>query len=191
MPAFRGDLDWIHDLEGHKGKAYWPKGKSGVTLDPGVDLGYVDQTLFRKLYEPILVGAQLKAAEKVFGITGEDARDALKADPVLQGIRIGREQADEIMPFAAKPYWADIANRFPALKRDEAFPAVQTVLLSLAYNRGPNNAGLEILSAPLEAGEWQEVSDLVGAMQQDHPQAGIRSRRQWEANLIRSELGLI
>ena len=45
LPRFRGDLGMVHTLEGHAGRAYWPKGKSGVTLDPGVDLGHAHAAL--------------------------------------------------------------------------------------------------------------------------------------------------
>lgn len=40
LPAFRGDLEWVQDQEGFSGTPYWPGGVSGVTLDPGVDLGH-------------------------------------------------------------------------------------------------------------------------------------------------------
>ena len=39
LPTFEGDLLWVHQLEGHAGRPYWPEGESGVTLDPGIDLG--------------------------------------------------------------------------------------------------------------------------------------------------------
>jgi GH24 family phage-related lysozyme (muramidase) len=70
----------------------------------------------------------------------------------------------------------------------DTLPAVQTVMLSLAYNRGARNKALEELRQPLEAKNWSEVADLVGAMQQDHQLAGIRKRRRMEADLIREEL---
>jgi len=65
---------------------------------------------------------------------------------------------------------------------------VQTVLLSLAYNRGSQNGALQILGDPLAAGDWREVARLVGGMQQNHDLVGIRKRRRWEAALIEAEL---
>ncbi len=188
MPDFHGDLDWVHMQEGHVGKPYWPAGKSGVTLDPGVDLGYADPELVKNLFGSMLSHAQWQAVEKVFGINGAEAKAALKADLVLQGIRISRKQADEVMPFAAKRYWRDIVARFPSLADEETLPAVQTVMLSLSYNRGPGNRGLEVLAAPLAARDWAVVRDEVGTMQQDHSLEGIRRRRRWEAALIDSEI---
>ncbi len=188
LKSFVGDLDWVHDQEGHIGRAYWPGGQSGVTLDPGVDLGYADPDLVEKLYQPLLSDEQWQAVTQVFGTRAGEAREALGDDPVLRTIKMGRVQAEEILPHAAKPYWDRIAKRFATLKQEDTLPAVQTVLLSLAYNRGPGNGALDVLKQPLEEQDWAEVASIVGNMQQDHPLKGIRKRRQWESRLIRAEL---
>ena len=67
-------------------------------------------------------------------------------------------------------------------------PSVQTVLLSLAYNRGPENAALGVLANPIAAESWSEMANLIGQMQQNHETLGIRHRRRTEASLIRTEL---
>ncbi len=189
LQGFRGDLEWIHLLEGHRGRPYWPGGESGVTLDPGVDLGYVDTSVLDDLYrDPILSGKQMKAVKQVIGLRGEKARKALQNSAVLDGVRISRAQADEIMPFAAKPYWQSITKRFPTTTSEDTLPAVQTVMLSLAYNRGANNPELEPLQEPLSRKDWAKVAGIIGSMQQSHDLEGIRKRRQWEAYLIKSEL---
>jgi len=189
LNGFHGDLDWLHLLEGHRGRPYWPGGESGITLDPGVDLGYADPSLIENLFKDrVLSGKQMKAVKGVQGIRGEKAKRALAEDPVLQGIRISRKQANEIMPFAAKPYWRDIVARFPNLSSEKALPAAQTVLLSLAYNRGPDNPELEVLEEPIQQKDWAKLAGAVGGMQQDHPSEGVRKRRLWEAQLIKSEL---
>ncbi|MDH4188362.1 MAG: pesticin C-terminus-like muramidase, partial [Nitrospira sp.] len=139
LPAFQGDPDWVHQQEGHKGSPYWPGGNSGVTLDPGIDLGQADRALVEQLFAPHLTAAQWEAVRTVFGIKGEPARQALERDPVVQSIRVTPEQADSIMPYAARPYWKDISDRFSSLKMPTTPAAVQTVLLSLAYNRGAQN----------------------------------------------------
>ncbi len=188
LKGFRGDLSWVHAREGHAGKAYWARGESGVTLDPGVDLGYVSLSILQKAYKPLLPPEQYTAVKKVMGVKKEDARAALKNDPGLQKIRITRAQADTKFPFAARPYWDAIAKRFPALKAKGTPGSVQTALLSLSYNRGAGNRGLGGLATPLEKKNWAKVADLIGSMQQDHKLAGIRKRRKMEAALIRKEL---
>jgi GH24 family phage-related lysozyme (muramidase) len=188
MPAFHGDLGWVHEQEGHRGSAYWPGGQSGVTLDPGVDVGHANVAIVERFYKPLMSAEQYRALEKTFGLKGDAASAALEAGPTLKTIRISSDQADEIMPQAAKPYWDDVAKRFPALSKEKTIGSVQTVLLSLAYNRGPNNPGLDPLRADLDAGNWSGVADSIGAMQQDHRLEGIRTRRRREADLIRAEL---
>lgn len=188
LEGFHGDLAWVHAREGHAGKAYWPGGASGVTLDPGIDLGHAKKDLIIEAYKALLTAEQLAAAETVLGIKGERARDALNASSVLKTVRISRAQADTIFPFAAQPYWKAIYRRFPVLKEEDTLGSVQTALLSLSYNRGAGNRGLEVLSAPLASRGWKQVADVIGAMQQNHRLAGIRKRRGMEADLIRKEL---
>ena len=188
LDQFQGDLDWVHAKEGHRGRPYWPGGASGVTLDPGVDLGHASASLIEQLYGPLVDDAQMEALRGVFGIQREPARAALEASPVIQGIRISSEQALEVMPNAAKTYWEAIRDRFGALVRKDTPPSVQTVLLSLAYNRGARNPGLDVLRQPLEAKQWSEVARAIGAMQQDHELAGIRTRRQQEGLLVEAEV---
>jgi GH24 family phage-related lysozyme (muramidase) len=188
LDGFEGDLDWVHEREGHRGTAYWPGGASGVTLDPGVDLGQVDSALIDRLYGPLLSADQCLAAKKCLGLKGDTAKAALHADPILETIRIKGEDAGRLMPFAAASYWKKIAARFPVLSKQGTLPSVQTVFLSLAYNRGAGNSDLDQLKSSLERGDWAEVADRVGAMQQDHELEGIRVRRRDEANLIRAEL---
>ncbi len=195
LPTFDGDLYWVHLLEGHAGRPYWPGGASGVTLDPGVDLGHAEPALLDDLlrdhYGPMLTAAQRAAIDAVIGVQDEDAKAALNADPVLKTIRISREQANEVFPVASRPYWDVISERFPPLAALDTPPSVQTVLLSLAYNRGANNRHLESLGELLEAQDWVAVANKVGAMQQRHKLQGIRLRRRQEAALIRAELACL
>jgi len=188
LDRFQGDLDWVHEKEGHRGSPYWPGGASGVTLDPGVDLGHASAGLIEELFGSIVDGSQMEALRGVFGIQGEAANAALKASPVIQGIRVSSDQALELMPKAAKTYWDGIRRRFDSLVREDTPPSVQTVLLSLAYNRGAGNSGLEVLKQPLEAKQWSEVASTIGAMQQDHSLQGIRTRRQQEGLLVAAEV---
>ena len=192
MKNFRGDTSWIHRWEGHAGRAYWPQGNSGVTLDPGVDLGHIDADLFTKAYGTLLTGEQMAAARKVMGLKGEAAGNALteaKANNTpLASIRVSRDQADPIFALVAEPYWNRIAARFNSLQGDRVPGAVHTAFLSLAYNRGTGNKDLEQLRGPLDSGNWAEVGRRIQGMQQDHKLEGIRKRRRAEGQLILDNL---
>ncbi|MDH5253724.1 MAG: hypothetical protein OEW25_10410, partial [Nitrospira sp.] len=109
-------------------------------------------------------------------------------DPILRGIRISSDQADAIMPYAAQPYWHGISERFSSLKAPTAPAAVQTVFLSLAYNRGAQNRDFDSLRDPLSKSNWTSVANEIGRMQQDHELDGIRLRRRLEAALVLLEL---
>ncbi len=188
MENFRGDLKWVHKWEGHLGKPYWPKGRSGVTLDPGVDLGYAEWDLVERAYGPLIEADLLQDLSRTRGIKGDEAgqflEQARNENAPFTRIRIKRDQGDELFGIVAEPYWKGISKRFGALLRENTPGAVQTVFLSLAYNRGVNNRDFEQLHAPLDGGDFKEVGRLVGGMQQDHKLAGIRRRRQEEGKLI-------
>ena len=127
----------------------------------------------------------------VFGFKGIDARDALNRSAEIQRIRISEAQGLELMPHTAKPYWNGITRRFPALRRTDTPASVQTVLLSLAYNRGIFNRHLASLETPLRTKRWRRVADIVGNMQQGHRLAGIRLRRRQEGMVIAAELDFL
>jgi len=186
LEGFRGDAGWIHKREGHAGEAYWPKGASGITLDPGIDLGFADKKLIKEAYKYLLTEEQYKEVEKVHGVKGEKASETLKNNEVLRNIRISKDQAENIFKIALKPYWTGIVKRFPNLSNPDTPASVQTALLSLSYNRGPNNKHLKSLEEPIKNKDWGKVADIIGAMQQTHELQGIRKRRIMESNLIKN-----
>jgi hypothetical protein len=102
--------------------------------------------------------------QTVIGVRRQAAKDALDANPTLQSIRIGSDQAEGLMAFTAKPYWSGIGGRFNTLRQSDTIGSVQTALLSLAYNRGAPNPALAPLEAPLAAGRWPDVADLIDQM---------------------------
>jgi len=185
---FRGDLEWIHAREGHVGRPYWPGGISGVTLDPGFDLRFQTIERIRSLYGEWISLEQEGALARAIGRRGGAARELLERDGVLTSIRIGRSGALECLPWIAVDYWRSIARRFPGITAFSTPPSVQTVMLSLAYNRGAENRALDTLALPVEIEDWQLLASRVAAMQSDHPLPGVRSRRRLEAELIRDEL---
>jgi GH24 family phage-related lysozyme (muramidase) len=186
LEGFNGDLNWVHELEGHAGRPYWPGGESGVTLDPGFDLGYQSEKKL-KTYYPEFTRAQIDALSGVLGIKGSTAKSASKQSSV-SSIRTSKEMAITAMPVIADKYWTTIVKRYPKLIASSPPPCIHTVMLSLAYNRGAYNKGLNVLIDCINSSDWYGVSELVGNMQQDHKLNGIRKRRRMEADYIRTEL---
>jgi hypothetical protein len=189
--SFRGDYKWIHRWEGHMGKPYWPgnpsnpKGNaSGVTLDPGVDLGHVNSKLFEDNYGPHLSEKQLAACRGCYGLKGIKAYTYLQNNPTLQSIRISRDLAESLFPLVADPYWRSAVKRFDGLEDPRVPPEVHTAILSLCYNRGPSNKALGVLNEPIKQRDWFVLGETIGKMQQDHSLKGIRDRRKAEGQLI-------
>jgi hypothetical protein len=186
--TFHGDLAWVRAREGHAGKPYWPGGICGITLDPDFDLRFQTLERVRQHYGDLLTLEQEGALARAIGRRGTDARDLLRDDAVLRSIRVGREHALRVMPHIAVDSWQAIVQRFPAIELPDTPPSVQTVMLSLAYNRGAEHRELETLAFPIEAGDWHGLAARIAAMQQDHSLPGVRSRRRLEASLILDEL---
>ena len=193
LTDFRGSTHWIHaregsGLEAYGRSAYWPGGESGVTLDPGFDLGYQTEERLRSHYDQVLTEQELRACLSVIGLRGRTALNALHSDTlekeILRGIEIPMGQQQDLFPAVARSYWKNICARFPVL-RDECTPrAVQTALLSLSYNRGPGNDDLATLTEPLASESWDEVGWQISQMQQQHDLGSIRLRRRREGALI-------
>jgi GH24 family phage-related lysozyme (muramidase) len=193
LTDFRGSAAWVHaregsGLEAYGRSAYWPGGQSGVTLDPGFDLGYQTEERLHSYYDSTLTERELAACASVVGLRGDDAREALHSETdegeTLRGIEILTDQQQALFARVAASYWQRICERFGVL-RDECTPAaVQTALLSLAYNRGASNRHLKTLAGPLADEEWEHVGAAIARMQQGHRLESIALRRRREAALI-------
>jgi GH24 family phage-related lysozyme (muramidase) len=183
--GFRGNPEWVHSLEGHAGRPYWPGGQSGVTLDPGVDLGHADESLVVRCYDDLLAPTEMQACLRAKGITGKKARRRVEQSSPLQAIRISEEEAAGVFPLVAKPYWVAAKRRWPELMKAFVPGAVHTVVLSLCYNRGPGNPALKAIGEPLRACDWQALADVIADMQDDHQLVGIQQRRDKEGEYIR------
>jgi len=183
--GFRGDAAWIHALEGHAGHPYWPGGESGVTLDPGVDLGYADESLVVRCYDGYFAPESMKALLRCKGLTGTKARRRVEDSSQLKHIELSEHVAQAVFPKVAHPYWVAAKRRWPELVKPYVQPAVHTIVLSLCYNRGPGNRALRVIGEPLRAGDWAHLADVVADMQDDHQLVGIRQRRDKEAEYVR------
>jgi hypothetical protein len=193
LTDFRGSAAWVHAREGsglalYGRSAYWPGERSGVTLDPGFDLGYQTEERLRSYYDPTLTERELAACGGVLGLKGHSAQGALHSDSeegrVLRGIEIPTGRQQVLFALVAASYWEDVCARFPVLREECTPPPAQTALLSLSYNRGPGNGALGVLAGALESNDWKEVGQRIAGMQQGHPLQNIRERRRREGALI-------
>lgn len=183
LSDFKGSLDWIASREGFEGNPYIPPGRaSGITLDPGIDLGQQSTETIQEIFSGILPEADVQALQSAAGLSGSAARRYLDEDSALQGIQISEKQAKQALGRIAGKYWDQVKRRFPNI--NNAPPTVQTSVLSLAYNRGPYNRELLAIRDPIREHRWRDVSQRIRTMQQDHPVRGVARRRREEASLI-------
>lgn len=189
--AFRGDYNWIHRWEGHNGIPYHPgehlsdPGASGITFDPGADLGHINRDLFEKQYFPLLTEAQRQVVRGAYGLKGRAAVEYLKKNrKVFRTMRITKDQASDRFPLVAAPYWDGVVKRFPNVQEEQTPAAVHTAMLSLCYNRGVWNRGLDELIPLCRVRNWRDVGRVISGMQQNHKLRGIRERRRAEGALI-------
>ena len=186
LKGYKGSIKWIHDREGHAGKVYWPGGLSGVTLDPGFDLGYNTSTDLYTYYTKPLNTHELQILEESIGIKGYQAKQIVLSGK-YNGISISEDQALEIFPELLDSYWMALTHIWPEIL--DGTDGVHTAMLSLVYNRGVSNSKVIIeLNDSIRNKNWKEVGEKIMNMQQNHSLNGIRIRRRMEGKLILDSL---
>lgn len=183
LREFRGGLGFLLREEGHAGRPYWPGGHSGLTLDPGFDLGQNSAPLLQIIYGRILPPRAMEALRAAIGARGEQAEEWV-SHPRIASIRIERRSAALVLPRICAPRWIEATLACPPLLHPGAPRGAHTALLSLAFNAGPYSVGQ--LRAPAVDEGWRAVADRLRAMHPNHP--GLSARRHREADLILADL---
>lgn len=181
---YRGCFGFLLREEGHRGVPYWPGGFSGVTLDPGFDLGYQRGARLTQVYGRVMTPVSMIRLERALGVRGEAAH-VLAGSPAMAGIRISRSAAGLVLPHIASRFWQECVVACPALLSPTAPAAAHTALLSLAYNAGADD--VRPLARAAHKGAWRKVAEQLGMMHRSH--TALHARREREAALILAELG--
>lgn len=179
LEDFDGSLGLLVRLEGHRGVPYVPQDSpgSGVTLDPGFDLGQDHpHELLHALYDPIWGVSAVDELQSARGRRGRAARQWIDEwEPSLGRWSITRDQAAGILPSCAAPYWRELVRRESTHVMP---PRVQTALLSFVYQLWVDDITPD-MSRAIAMVDWASLADLV----QDVPKDP--RRRAIEAELIR------
>jgi hypothetical protein len=189
--GFRGDFAFLERWEGHAGQLKPPFGGGGVFIDPATDLALAKPDVIRARYAFILTPDELQAVLSFVGLRADAAATAWKATPIAERIRFAPADVARLVPEVAAPFWQGLVRRFPNLTGPSTPPAVQTVLLSLAFNIGIGNKAWDRLSQPIAAADWSAVADEIDRLAQQPKFArfpGVAKRRHAEAELLRSAL---
>ena len=205
--GFAGSIQWVHNEEGSGAKIYHssvyfpdsltnPKTQSGVTIDPGVDMGNCDVALINKVINTYFLQdvlskklvTRLKSAIGNKGIYAalwmkENGKwfknDFLVPDPVA---------LDVMENITALEYWNPLVKAMPGLlkiKSASIKKAVHTALLSMSYNRGWEKTILlakEFIAVDNYDGLSKKISNVR------HSLKALTDRRKREAGLIYAAL---
>ena len=199
LNGFKGSLEWVHKQEDRQwapSKPYWPGGESGVTLRPGIDLGYCSKQVVRDAYlsgsgASILSQSDWNVLSPHIGKRGEEARRVVSQGGEIDQVQISYQQGKKAFPHVAKKYWEGITSRFPSLLGSSVPGAVHTALLSLAFNRGIWNADLASIKQEIKNRNWIQLGQEISEMQQKHELKGIRVRRRREGKKVTRAAALI
>lgn len=173
----------------------WPRGRSGVTIGIGYDVGYVIPSVLERDWSPHLAVAALAALAKACGVHGEPAAALV---PGLQHIVIPYADAYAVFLDASLPvYTRATINALP--NATLLHPDSLGALVSLVYNRGASfnregdrYAEMRAIRAAVAERRSADVPAQIRNMKRiwaDEPHsAGLLKRRELEARLFEQGL---
>lgn len=208
MKGFKGNIEWVHNEEGsgarfYKSSVYFPDDRkkplsnSGVTIDPGVDLGNASRTLIDNVlnyYRDIaaLSSQQHSVLQSAIGLKINKAAGWIEQyeDQFKKIFLIPPKVASIVMnKITAPPYWEPLIKAMPELEflNTNNACAVHTALLSLSYNHGP---GFTVDFAKVFV--RQNLIPELGRAIKVIPSKlkSLRERREREGNLILAAIKL-
>lgn len=204
--GFKGDLRWIYNEEGsgaryYKSSVYYPDSRknprtnSGVTIDPGLDLGNADIKLIEEVIGQYVSGGllSLNLALKMrtaFGRKKQDAIDWInKYELLYKNIFLVPEiTATYVLDkYSAPVYWKPLINAVPELLTlsEKIAPAIHTALLSQAYNRGCQRV-IKLSKNHIADGTFLHLALEIKELNKSSK--SLNARRNREADLIVSAL---
>jgi hypothetical protein len=207
--GFKGNLAWVHNEEGSGLKYYGtsvyypdnrkqPKTKSGVTIDPGLDLGNAAGSLISEVLnyyneQGLLTVAQFKRLVTAVGLQKQDAAEWMDENEwafkpgTPGGVRFAvreKHALHVLEDYTADDYWIPLVKAMPrlrAIKESYVAEAVHTALLSQSYNRG-FYATIETCRRFADIGDWGGMAYAIRGLKQ--PTQSLLGRRKREAALI-------
>jgi hypothetical protein len=178
-------------------KPIWPKGRSGVTIGVGYDVGYSNKTRLESDWKEYLSKQEIDNLTIACGRIGEGAQLLVSK---VQSVVIPWNVASSQFSLIMLPRYVGLTER--ALPNFEKLsPDSRGALVSLVYNRGPSfNADpskdryreMRAIKAAMQSGEFDEIPAQIRSMirlwANDKDATGLPTRRNLEADLF--ELGL-
>lgn len=201
--GFAGSISWVHNEEGsgaryHNSSAYYPDSTtaplsaSGITIDPGVDLGSANWQLVEnviKVYKKagLLSRGQVNLLWVAKGVKKYGAIEWWREykNHFRGKFLVPAELAAKVMEEITAPeYWEPLVKSLPELleiKLPHLAAAVHTALLSYSYNRGSGEA-IQLAKPFLQNKDYNGLGRAIKAVH--HAMESLNERRQREGNII-------
>lgn len=201
--GFAGSLKWVYNEEGSGAKFYnssvyfpdsleKPETKSGVTIDPGLDIGNTTKKLSLEVINKYfnagyLTGTQVNLLKSAIGLKTKEAIVWIRKyrDVFKHRFIVDEAASMEVMDkYTAPPFWNQLKFKIPGLleiKNTEIKKAVHTALLSHAYNRGPV-AAVKLAKPHAVSQDWEALAHAIKEVK--HNSKSLNARREREGNLI-------
>jgi hypothetical protein len=171
----------------------WPKGKSGITIGIGYDLGYTTEKQFLLDWSGKLNLNFINALRPVVGLKGEQARAMLKGE--VLNVKVPYVLAYEVFIKSSLPrYYAmtkAIYHELDLLNED-----TRGALVSMVYNRGNKIDGdtrkeMKAIVGLVAKADYEGIAEEIEKSKrlwENLKLEGLVTRREAEADLIRGSI---
>ncbi len=205
--GFKGDLRWVHNEEGSGAKFYgrsvyypdsivFPQTESGITIDPGFDLGNGSRKIANEVInfyrsQDLLTNIQVSYLNEAIGLKKLSAINWLKnyKSAFKNKFLVPDKTALDILDkYTAPHYWKPLSEYVPGLlkiRSEYIKSAVHTALLSMAYNRGWQKTA-KLAKEFVEVNNWDGLAKKIHSIK--HRTESLNERREREGNLILAAL---
>jgi hypothetical protein len=173
----------------------WPRGRSGITIGIGYDVGYVTKEVLARDWSAYLPQADLNTLSQACGVTGDNASALLQR---LAPVDIPYADAHAVFIDVSVTGYTRLTVR--SLANTEALhPDSLGALVSLVYNRGASfeRAGeryreMRAIRAAMQAQAFADIPAQIRSMKRiwtgEPHSAGLVKRRELEARLFEQGL---
>ena len=167
----------------------WPKGKSGITLGIGYDLGYTTEKQFLADWSGRLNLNFINALRPVVGLKGEQAKGMLRGE--ILNVKVPYVVAYEVFVKCSLPRYYEMTKAiYPEL--DSLNEDTRGALVSMVYNRGNKIEGdsRKEMRAIVDLVKKQDYEGIAEEIEKSKrlweglKMEGLVTRREAEADLI-------
>lgn len=171
----------------------WPKGKSGITVGVGYDLGYTTEKQFLLDWSGRINLNFLNALRPVVGLKGEQAKGMLRGE--ILNVKIPYTVAYEVFVKSSLPrYYAMTKAIYPEL--DSLNEDTRGALVSMVYNRGNKIEGdtrkeMKAIVGLVAKADYEGIAEEIEKSKrlwEGLKLEGLVTRREAEADLIRDSI---